>query len=259
MRVFRVALCCAPGASALGLLLLCATGVEPAVSGVRAGDQHSSLMPAAAAPVRRISPHLAPYPSIVPRSKWLARDTYRRPPARFADRIEAVFVHHTNSPNGYDCADVPRIIRTVYRGQAGARHWDDIGYNFLVDRCGTIYEGRAGGVDQPVVGAHAQGFNRRTVGIAAIGRYTEGMPVPQRMIDAIAAIVAWKLGVSDIDPRSRVRLESSNSLSKYRKGTTPLFYAVSGHSDGYRTICPGSALMAELPAIREIAARLQGR
>ncbi|MEN8654554.1 peptidoglycan recognition protein [Streptomyces sp. 21So2-11] len=259
MRVFRVALCCAPGAAAVGLLLLCATTVDPAGS-VRADRPlYRSMMPAAAAPVRRASGAQTEVPLIMSRANWLAGAAYTRPPARYADRVDAVFVHHTDSPNGYDCADAPRVIRNLYAGQADARQWDDIGYNFLVDRCGTIYEGRAGGADRPVVGAHTQGFNRRTAGIAAIGTFTAGMPVPKPMTDSIAVLVAWKLGMSDIDPRSTVRLVSTHSLSKFPAGTSALLKAVSGHSDGYYTHCPGSALAAELPAIREAAARLQGR
>ncbi|MCX4909317.1 peptidoglycan recognition protein [Streptomyces sp. NBC_00878] len=198
-------------------------------------------------------------PAIVPRERWLADAAYTRPPTRYANRVSAVFVHHTDSPNGYDCADVPRIIRYLYAGQAGGRHWDDIGYNFLVDRCGTIYEGRAGGTDRAVVGAHTQGFNVGTTGIAAIGTFTAGVPVPKAMTDAIAAVAAWKLGLVGIDPRAEVQLVSTNSLSKYAAGTRGTFTAVSGHTDGYWTACPGAALMARLPEIREHAARLQGR
>ncbi|BFO20869.1 hypothetical protein SHKM778_72570 [Streptomyces sp. KM77-8] len=99
---------------------------------------------------------------------------------RYDDEVVAVFIHHTDSPNGYDCADAPGIIRTLYEGQTGARDWDDLGYNFVVDRCGTVYEGRAGGTDRPVTGAHTQGFNHRSTGIAALGTFTEGVDVPRR-------------------------------------------------------------------------------
>ncbi|MGW7198828.1 peptidoglycan recognition protein family protein [Streptomyces chryseus] len=253
MRDLRVARRWVPGALVTGLLLLCATAVDPA-------PPRRSGTPAAEDPVHRASSaHRAPPPSVVPREKWLRGTEQRRVRVRYAPPVEAAFVHHTNSPNGYDCADVPRIIRKVYAAQAGGRHWDDIGYNFLVDRCGRIYEGRAGGTGRPVVGAHAQGFNHHTVGIAAIGVFTEGADVPRPMRDAIAALVAWKLGMADVDPRSTVRLVSSNSRSKYPKGTSVRLNAVSGHSDGYSTQCPGAALAAELPAIRNAAARLQGR
>ncbi|MCW7946718.1 N-acetylmuramoyl-L-alanine amidase [Streptomyces hygroscopicus] len=203
--------------------------------------------------------HAAPKPHIVPRTAWKDDGAKGQPPPRYDDKVVAVFVHHTDSPNQYDCADVPRIIRALYAGQIGNRRWDDIGYNFLVDRCGTIYEGRAGGIERAVTGAHTQGFNHRTSGIAAIGTFMEGTTVPKAMTDAIAALAAWKLGLADIDPRARVRLVSSNGLSRYKAGTTALLPTLAGHNDGYMTNCPGAALTALLPDIRAKAAHLQGR
>ncbi|MFC8196017.1 peptidoglycan recognition protein [Streptomyces sp. NPDC060006] len=250
-RRARVALACVPGFVAVAGLVLCAVGIDRT-----AGDPER---PVAARARTAVVGHKAAKPPIVPRERWLGDASYTRPPTRYADRVSAVFVHHTDSPNGYDCADAPRIIQYLYTGQAGVRHWDDIGYNFLVDRCGTIYEGRAGGTDRAVVGAHTQGFNVGTTGIAALGTFTSGVPVPKAMTDAIAAVAAWKLGLTGIDPRATVRLVSTNSLSKYRAGTRGTFTAVSGHTDGYWTACPGAALRARLPEIRQHAARLQGR
>ncbi|WP_407699622.1 peptidoglycan recognition protein family protein [Streptomyces ferrugineus] len=248
-RVPPVLLAGAPGLAAVLALVLCASGVEYTVA--------SGRRPAPAKPA---APHEAARPHIVSRAAWLDDEVrHDQPPPRYDDRVVAVFVHHTDSPNAYDCADVPRIIRYLYAGQTGSRDWDDIGYNFLVDRCGTIYEGRAGGADRPVTGAHTQGFNHRTTGIAAIGTFTAGVPVPKAMTDAIAALAAWKLGPSDTDPRASVRLTSSNSHSRYAAGSTATLPAVAGHNEGYMTSCPGAALTARLPEIRETAARLQGR
>ncbi|MEW2404297.1 peptidoglycan recognition protein [Streptomyces sp. NPDC046862] len=245
----RVLLACLPVlAVVLGLVLWATAGGDRTE---RRADHPSTPRPAVA--------HRADRPSIVPRARWLGDAARSQPPARYDDRVVAVFVHHTDSPNDYDCAETPRIIRYLYAGQTGGRDWDDIGYNFLVDRCGTIYEGRAGGVDRPVTGAHTQGFNHRTAGIAAIGTFTAGVPVPRAMTDAIAALAAWKLGLADVDPRGGVHLRSSNSHSRYPAGTTVLLPALAGHSDGYMTTCPGAALAERLPAIREAAARLQGR
>jgi hypothetical protein len=120
-------------------------------------------------------------------------------------------------------------------------------------------EGRAGGVDRPVTGAHTQGFNHGTTGIAALGTFTAGVPVPQAMTDAIARLAAWKLGLSGIDPRADVPLVSSNGLSRYAAGTTAKLPALAGHKDGFMTNCPGAALSALLPQIRQTAASLQGR
>ncbi|MFD7401492.1 peptidoglycan recognition protein [Streptomyces sp. NPDC059866] len=243
---------CLPGLTAVAVLALCAHGVDRSGTAARADR---------ALAARHAAPYTAPKPRVVPRSVWLKQGGApgRQPPPRYDDKVVAVFVHHTDSPNGYKCADAPRIIRHLYTGQTGVRHWDDIGYNFLVDRCGTIYEGRAGGVDRPVTGAHTQGFNHRTAGIAAIGTFTAGVETPKVMTDAIAALAAWKLGLSDTDPRTRVRLVSSNSKSRFTAGTSARLPALAGHTDGFQTSCPGAALTARLPEIRERAARLQGR
>ncbi|MET8489808.1 peptidoglycan recognition protein family protein [Streptomyces tendae] len=236
-----------PGLAAVAALFLCANGVE------RAADADADAVPAAA------DRYAAPRPDIVPRSVWLGDAARAQPAPRYDDKVVAVFVHHTDTPNGYDCADVPAILRGVYQGQTGARDWDDIGYNFVVDRCGTVYEGRAGGIDRPVTGAHTQGFNHRTTGIAALGTYTAGVPVPHELTDAIAAVAAWKLGETGTDPRARVALVSSNGLSRFAAGATARLPAVAGHDDGYATSCPGAALSARLGDIRDTAARLQGR
>jgi hypothetical protein len=250
-RALVLLLGCLPGAAVALVLAFCAVGAAP--TGARSAHPAPSRHPVTA------SAHTAVRPAIVPRSRWAGEGLPAQPPPRYDDRVVAIFVHHTDSPNGYDCADAPRIIRALYQGQTAARRWDDIGYNFLVDRCGTIYEGRAGGVDRPVTGAHTQGFNHRTAGIAAIGTFTEGTPVPQEMTEAIAALAAWKLGLSDVDPRSRVALVSSNGGSRYAAGATAVLPAVAGHNAGYQTSCPGAALSARLAWIRERAAQLQGR
>ncbi|MFC7218361.1 peptidoglycan recognition protein [Streptomyces polyrhachis] len=237
--------------TALALAGVCAL-LLPGSAAERSGPRPSAKLPAALF-------YTAARPVVLPRSRWIRDAARDRPPARYSARVGAVFVHHTDSPNGYDCADAPRIIRSLYAGQTGNRGWDDVGYNFLVDRCGTIYEGRAGGTDRPVVGAHALGFNRGTTGIAALGTFTAGNPVPAAMERSIAALAAWKLGMSHTDPRARVRLVSTSDESLYPAGTPVTLPAVAGHDQGFGTSCPGKALSARLPAIRRAAARLQGR
>lgn len=242
------ALGCLPGLAAAVALVLCAYGVE------RAAGSAGTASAARAEPAFQ-----APRPPIVPRAVWLGDGAREQPPPRYDDEVVAVFIHHTDSPGAYDCADSPGIIKGLYEGQTVGRDWDDLGYNFVVDRCGTIYEGRAGGTDRAVTGAHTQGFNHRTTGIAALGTFTEGAVVPSEMLEAIAALAAWKLGTSGTDPRAEVRLVSSNGGSRYAAGTTATLHAVAGHSDGFMTSCPGAALKARLPDIRTLAARIQGR
>lgn len=206
-----------------------------------------------------VPPRLVPRPAIVSRAQWRADETRRDRHAHYAAGVRAVFIHHTDTPNGYDCADVPRTLRNLYTGQTRDRSWGDLGYNFLVDKCGTIYEGRAGGADRPVVGSHTLGFNQGTTGIAAIGTFGPGTQVPAAMEHAIAALAAWKLGLGGVDAAGKVRLTSTNGKSRYAKGTSAEFDAISAHRDGFATNCPGQALLARLPAIRTLAASLQGR
>ncbi|MEU5524315.1 peptidoglycan recognition protein [Streptomyces sp. NPDC093250] len=245
----KAALGCVPGVAAAVALVLCAYGVERAAGSAGAASAAARTAPA----------FQAPRPPILPRSAWLGDGAREQPPPRYDDTVVAVFIHHTDSPNDYDCADAPGIIKTLYEGQTVGRAWDDLGYNFVVDRCGIIYEGRAGGTDLPVTGAHTQGFNHRSTGIAALGTFTEGVHVPEEMLRSIAALSAWKLGTSGTDPLGEVQLVSSNGASRYAAGTTATLHTIAGHSDGYMTSCPGAALQARLPDIRTLAARIQGR
>ncbi|MEU2669147.1 peptidoglycan recognition protein [Streptomyces sp. NPDC007164] len=231
---------------------------EPATQPVEPVADSASPFPALGAASMAL-PRVAPRPAIVSRAQWRADETKRDPHAHYAGGVRAVFIHHTDTPNGYDCAGVPRTLRNLYTGQTRDRSWGDLGYNFLVDKCGTIYEGRAGGADRPVVGSHTLGFNQGTTGIAAIGTFGPGTPVPAAMEHAIAALAAWKLGLGGVDPAGKVRLTSTNGKSRYAKGTSAEFDAISGHRDGFATNCPGEALFARLPAIRTLATNLQSR
>src|SRR5262249_40299884 len=128
--------------------------------------------------------------------------------------------------------------------------------SFLVDRFGTIYEGRYGGVDRNVIGAHALGFNTGSVGIALLGTYGSTMP-SQAAQDAIAKLIAWRLDLAHVDPTSFVNVISGGS-EKYATGIPVLLSAVSGHRDTGLTECPGNALYARLGAIAAAARAFGG-
>ncbi|MFH8369668.1 peptidoglycan recognition protein [Streptomyces sp. NPDC018031] len=207
-------------------------------------DRDSSALPA------------APRPPIVERSAWHADErSVREKPVHVA-AVRAVFVHHTHHSGDYDCRDVPDMLRSMQDAHIHGEGWDDLGYNFVVDRCGTIYEGRAGSADRAVLGAHTQGFNTGSVGIAAVGSFGEGTRIPRPMLEAIAAVAAWKLRPG-ADPGGRVRMVSTNDRSRYPEGTAVDLDVISGHRDGYETDCPGDALYAALPRLREMVARLR--
>ncbi|MGW7703386.1 N-acetylmuramoyl-L-alanine amidase [Kitasatospora sp. NPDC054768] len=200
----------------------------------------------------------APRPTIVTRAGWGADESLRERDFVYTGPVREVFVHHTDTATDYACADAPRVIRAIYQYHVKTNGWRDIGYNFLVDRCGTVYEGRAGGVERPVQGAHTLGFNADSSGIAALGTYVDGRP-PQPLVDGLAALAAWKLGLEAQPADGRTKLTSSSGASRYPRGSVVEFDAVSGHRDAVATECPGNALYALLPALRTAAALLQTR
>ncbi|MFD4989509.1 peptidoglycan recognition protein [Streptomyces sp. NPDC058374] len=197
-------------------------------------------------------------PAIVSRAQWGADPQLLDQKPHYADAVHAVVIHHTDHSNGYTCADSPALVREIYQAHAVGKGWGDIGYNFLVDTCGTIFEGRLGGTDRPVIGAHTVGLNTGTTGIAAIGTFTAGTPVPEPLRRSIERLIAWKLALTQTDPASRTHLTSRNSDSRFAKNTTADVPTVFGHIEAYETNCPGDALMQLLPTFRRDAARLQG-
>ncbi|MFI8852761.1 N-acetylmuramoyl-L-alanine amidase [Streptomyces sp. NPDC053499] len=199
---------------------------------------------------------VGPRPRIVTRRGWGANEKLREPGHAYTKTVKAAFVHHTAMSNSYKCSKAPSIIRAMYRYHVKSSKWRDIGYNFLIDKCGTIYEGRSGGVAKAVRGAHTYGFNTDTTGIAVLGSFDKTKP-PQRAVDAIARLTAWKLGLFGVDPAGRTWLKSGGG--KFKKGRKIRFHTVSGHKDGYVTECPGARLYGKLDSIRTAAAHLQGR
>jgi hypothetical protein len=193
------------------------------------------------------TPATASSPAIVPRSGWNADETIRKGEPAYADTLRFAIVHHTAGANTYTRAEAPAVVRAIELYHVEGNGWNDIGYNFLVDRFGTVYEGRFGGVDRDVVGAHALGFNTGSVGVAVIGTYTDSPP-PAAAMDALARLLAWRLDLAHVDPLSTVSVVSGGS-ERYKAGTSVSLRAVSGHRDTGLTACPGDALYHELGSL----------
>jgi hypothetical protein len=202
-------------------------------------------------------PYIGPRPRIVTRRGWGADESLRERGFVYTKKVKAAFVHHTASGNKYTCAQAPSVIRGIYRYHVTGMGWRDLGYNFLIDKCGTIYEGRAGGVAKAVLGAHTRGFNSDSTGIAVIGSYGATKP-PGAAVTAVARLTAWKLGLYGADPRGKTYLTSGGG-NLYPKGKNVRLNVISGHRDGFATECPGKRLYAELGTARSSAARYQGR
>jgi len=198
-------------------------------------------------------------PAIVPRSAWGAERSCR-PKARPAyGQVRFGAVHHTVSTNAYGPDESPGVVLAICRFHRNANGWSDIGYNFLVDRYGRIFEGRAGGVDQAVIGAHAQGFNASSTGVAALGTFSTSAP-PDAQVSAIATLLAWKLPLHGVPTTGTVPVRSEGgSTSRYARGRTVAVQRISGHRDTGKSECPGRILYDRLGHIRELAARRQGR
>ncbi|MFF9583359.1 peptidoglycan recognition protein [Streptomyces achromogenes] len=205
----------------------------------------------------RGKPYIGPRPKIVTRRGWGADESLREHGFVYTKKIKAAFVHHTASGNKYTCAQAPSVIRGIYRYHVKSMGWRDIGYNFLVDKCGKLYEGRAGGVAKAVLGAHTLGFNTDSMGVAVIGSYGTTQP-PGAAVTAVARLAAWKLGLYGADPRAKTYLTSGGG-NLYPKGKKVRLNVMSGHRDGYATECPGKRLYAKLGTARTGAARYQGR
>ncbi|KAA6201346.1 hypothetical protein F2B00_15555 [Streptomyces parvus] len=192
-------------------------------------------------------------PTIVSRADWGADESLVADPPSYLDKVDAVFVHHTAGTNNYDCAESPAIIRAILTYHVKTNGWNDLGYNFFVDKCGTVFEGRAGGVDKPVRGAHTYGFNGYSSGVSLLGDYENGGTPTAAAKQAIADISAWKLGLHGVAPEAKVTLTAAGDTGVWNTGDKATLNTISGHRDGYATLCPGATLYSALPEIRSTA------
>ena len=186
-------------------------------------------------------------PGIVPRSGWGANEAIKRAAPLYTADVRVAIVHHTAGSNGYGAAESPAIVRAIQTYHVKGNGWNDIGYNFLVDRFGKVFEGRYGGIDRNVVGAHAEGFNRGSVGAAVLGEYSS-LTVAEKAQEALAKLLAWRLDLAHVEPLSTLSF-SSGGNPRFGSGVPVSLRAVSGHRDTGFTDCPGRALYALLGGV----------
>jgi uncharacterized protein with LGFP repeats len=149
-----------------------------------------------------------------------------------------VFVHHTVNSNNYSRSDGKAIVRSILAYHTQSRGWCDIGYNYLIDRYGQIYVGRAGGPRLPVRGAHAGDYNTNSVGVSLIGNFEEARPT-KRIKHALVRFIGWRLGTSYVPAHGKVKLHGKR------------FNRISGHRDADATACPGKYVYRWLPRLRD--------
>ena len=205
-------------------------------------------------PMLERSLQMAGTPRIILRKSWGANERIRRDDPDFAPVLLNAIVHHTAGAAGSSPAQSAAIVRGIQTYHVQGNGWDDIGYNFLVDRFGQIFEGRYGGIERNVIGAHSQGFNTGSVGISVLGNYDSfGLPAATR--EALSRVIAWRLDVAHLQPLSRIST-ISNGNPRFRKGLPVWLPAVSGHRDTGFTSCPGKNLYSQLGAIAKRAAAI---
>lgn len=194
-------------------------------------------------------------PAIIPREAWGAEAVPPRAPASYG-QVQLAFVHHTVTRNDYTAEESAGIVLGIARYHRDSNRWNDVGYNFLLDKYGQVFEGRAGGVDQPVIGAQAQGYNSVSTGIACLGDFSAIAASPAAM-EALARLLAWKLGLHGAPVEGTVTVVSAGgSTNRHREGAPVVFERISGHRDGNNTSCPGHVLYGQLPWLRSRAAKL---
>jgi N-acetylmuramoyl-L-alanine amidase-like protein len=201
-------------------------------------------MPAANAATRR--------PHFITRAQWGANPKLMNCTPGVASFLTNAFVHHTAGSNGYSRSQADDVVRGIYAYDTQIRGWCDIGYNFLVDRYGDVFEGRSGGVTNDVIGAAQMGFNTGAFSVSVMGTFDVVAP-PPAAIRALERVLAWRLDVAHVNPASWQPMTSAGgSTTRYKKGTTVRLHAISGHRDTGLTDCPGGRLYALLPAIRRV-------
>lgn len=172
-----------------------------------------------------------------PRSDWGAR-ARRNPGAKPAARVDFGVVHHSVSTNSYTAAQVPGQLRSTQAYHMDGNGWDDIGYNFVVDKFGGIWEGRAGSIADAAVGAHAGGFNSGSVGVMVLGDYSSTQPSAAAK-ESIAKVIGWKFAQFGT-PATGTTTQTSAGNAKYKAGTKITIPRVVGHRDVGATACPGT-------------------
>ena len=194
---------------------------------------------------------MAGAPPIITRQAWRANERIRRDNPDYAPTLNDVIVHHTAGASPATPAQSAAIVRGIMTYHVLGNGWDDIGYNFLVDRFGQVFEGRYGGVERNVIGAHAQGFNTGSSGIALIGTYS-GAGASAAARSALTRLISWRLDVAHVHPLSRVSAISSGN-PRFPRSLPVWLRAVSGHRDTGFTSCPGAGLYGQIGAIAKQA------
>ena len=200
-------------------------------------------------------------PDIKTRADWGANENWRSgtPTER---EVKHGVLHHTATKNDYTREEAPQQIRNMYHWHTvGNNGWNDLGYNFVIDRFGTIWEGRYGGVEKGIQGAHAGGWNSGSFGVALMGNFNSATPQVEAL-ESIADLFAWKYAIHGLDPDPDARVWQNNASIRTLEGHRNVRsqYIEWSTSDSFRTDCPGERLHWQTSTLRNsIAERFEKR
>ncbi len=232
------------------------TLIDPRTSAADAGTEPAALSTAQAAgdPLR---------PAIITRAQWGADESLRDRGPIYTGPIQVGFVHHTAATSNYTPAQSTAQVRALYAYFTLGLHYSDIAYNFLVDRYGRLYEGRAGGMDKNVLGGHTAGFNQNTFAVSVMGNFQTYNPTrteSNAIVTSISRLMAWKLALNHRNPLGSATLVSNSSAgtSRFAAGTRATVPVISGHRDIGSTACPGKYIEQYVPRIRSLTRALMG-
>ncbi|MFC4376631.1 N-acetylmuramoyl-L-alanine amidase [Nocardia halotolerans] len=193
-------------------------------------------------------------PKVITRAQWGADESIRCQEPTYDDGLGGVTVHHTAGRSDYSRAESAGIVRAIYAYHAETLGWCDMGYNALVDKYGQIFEGRYGGLDRTVQGAHSGGFNENTAGVALMGNYETETP-SEASITAIGKYIGWRTKIAGLDPQGETTMYSEGTeFTPYALNEAVDLPVVFAHRDVGNTSCPGDAAYALMDRIRAIAA-----
>ncbi len=230
----------APGSSVTSLSAMTVTSPEVAADANLATVSAQTLAPVGVA-----------QPNIISRAAWGADESLRSwngagcAVPMIDSTIKGAVIHHTAGSNSYTAAQSASIVRGIYAYHVQGNGWCDIGYNFLIDMYGQIFEGRYGGIMLPVHGAHATSWNTYTVGVSFMMNSDTMVPT-SASINSAEALLAWKLGNSYRTPNGWTTLVGK---------AIPVMF---GHRDVMQTSCPGTNLYARIQELRDVSTALIG-
>ena len=197
---------------------------------------------------------------VTTRAEWGANASYMSWDPDYASAGHVV-VHHTAGTNNYSAGQSASIVRGIYYYHAVTLDWGDVGYNFLIDKYGTVFEGRSGSVAAPAgkmsIGAHARGVNTGTMGLSMMGDYSSISP-SDAQLSSVGKMAGWFLkraGISDVNGWASLQVRTTD---RYQAGSTISMPRILGHRDVGYTSCPGNVGYSKLGTIRTIAQQQTG-